>query len=367
MLNTSDSKKTKSFYTLDVSKLEVGDIILESGNAPISAVIKTATDSDYSHAMLFVGATIIQALMQPYSGVYSKNPQRIIVESPDALKVMRTKKILSGHEKTKICEYARNLTGSLYNKTEALLAPVLKETQFNKLNKEQFCSRLVAQSYFQAGINLVPNSNYCSPADIHRSEILEEVPDCVRPTTDYDITFFNTLDPTLENQKRTLDWLDKCRILFKKKHINIQTINDVGRELLNNRRLDSTVCSYIKSSGYLEHYNADKEINPDRYDIDLKIKCYEEKKRDYNFFISELYQLESDQIPKNLKSYNSSNENYKNHKLKFFRLHRELYRNLLSMSKQRIDVANELSKRLDIPELQQYCENLLSLIPTEIL
>lgn len=366
MLNTLDSKESEVLYTLDRSKLEIGDIILESGNAHISTLIKLATDCDYSHAMMFVDGTIIHVLMEPYSGVYSKNPQRIMVKSPDALKVMRKKIRLSQHEKKIIRDHARSLVGSVYSKTEAALAPILKETRINKLSEEQFCSRLVAQSYFKAGINLVPNPNFCSPADIHCSEILEEIPDCVRQATDYDIDFYKSFDPLLENQRRTLNWLNKCRSLFKKKNINIQTINDVGQALLDNRRLDSEVCKYIKDSGYLTHYDFDKEINPYRYDIDLTIKLYKDKNSDYNSFISELYELNLNEIKRHLESYNMASENYRRFNLKFFKLHKELYGNLLSMSKQRIDVANELSTQFNIPELHHCCEVLLCEIPSGI-
>lgn len=94
-------------YILDLHKLQLGDIILESGTTKYSEAIKTATNSDYSHAMLYVGGSIIHAMPD---GVYSENPQRIIVESKESLKVMRTKMTLSEDNKQIICTFGRNLS-----------------------------------------------------------------------------------------------------------------------------------------------------------------------------------------------------------------------------------------------------------------
>lgn len=81
-------------YLLDFNKLQIGDIILQSGTSKFSWWIKKITGSNYSHAMLYVGESTIHALT---NGVYSTNPQRIIVDSNNDLKVFHsTKMILKG-------------------------------------------------------------------------------------------------------------------------------------------------------------------------------------------------------------------------------------------------------------------------------
>ena len=64
--------------------IEIGDIILESGSSKFSWWIKYGTNSKYSHAMIYVGHSIIHALTD---GVYTENPQRIIVDSINNLKI----------------------------------------------------------------------------------------------------------------------------------------------------------------------------------------------------------------------------------------------------------------------------------------
>ena len=47
-------------YLLDLKQLQQGDIVLEAGETPvISEMIKKATKSDYSHAMIYIDHTLI--------------------------------------------------------------------------------------------------------------------------------------------------------------------------------------------------------------------------------------------------------------------------------------------------------------------
>jgi uncharacterized protein YycO len=156
-------------YILDLEKLQHGDIILESGNTKfISSTIKAVTGSHYSHAILYIGRSVVHATGD---GVYSKNPQRILVDNVHDLKVLRCHGVDSS-QLEKICDFARNKTGSLYSIAEASLSPVLGKTEKKASAREQFCSRLVAQSYYYgANISLVKNPDYCSPADIYPRQL----------------------------------------------------------------------------------------------------------------------------------------------------------------------------------------------------
>lgn len=164
-------------YVLDFNKLQHGDIILESGNTKIiSSTIKTVTGSHYSHAILYIGRSVVHATSD---GVYSKNPQRILVDNINDLKVLRCCDVNS-NQLEKICDFARNQIGSLYSVAEATLSPVLGKTEKKASAREQFCSRLVAQAYYYgANISLVKNPDYCSPADIERSQLLKVVDNVV--------------------------------------------------------------------------------------------------------------------------------------------------------------------------------------------
>lgn len=346
-------------YILDGQKLELGDIILESGTNKFSQAIKTTTKSKYSHAMLYVGShTVMHAMVNP-DGVFSKNIQRIIVDSESSLKVMRKKTPLTEDEKKIICNYGRNLTGSEYSLTEAGLVTALNKSETQALTSEQYCSRVIAQSYYKAGISLVKNPDYCSPGDIERSEFLEEIPSCVRQATDDEIQFTKTNYPIDENQKRTSDWLNKCRILFKKRDIDIQTILDVQVALIENSDLDSEVCQYIKKSGYLEHYDFDKKINTYRYNLSLFIDFFENE-RDFGWIIKQL-DMDIAEFSRHSTNYFNSGLNYAFYGHEFQKLHKELYKNLLILTKERVDVKYEFFIHYVTPippHLQKICEYL---------
>ena len=79
----------EGLYILDWGKLEVGDIILEHGYALHSSIICKATGSHYSHAMIYVGNTIIEATQK--GRVFSKIPNRFTVKNINDLKVLRLK------------------------------------------------------------------------------------------------------------------------------------------------------------------------------------------------------------------------------------------------------------------------------------
>lgn len=322
-------------YLLDISKLRIGDIILESGDTKIiSAAIKAATKSDFSHAMLYRDHSLVHAVNE---GVFSKNPQRILVSNPEDLKVLRLKNNQNLSVMRKVCDNAGVKIGSLYSKSEAIKTLAVEENKPAK-NRKQFCSRLVAQCYEEAGISLVSNSDYCSPEDLNQSDLLFEVKGAVREATEKDIEFFNKKDPNLENQKETFQWLRKTREIFKPKKVDVQTINDVLQALVNHRDMDKKVCRLIKATKYLELYNVDRELNAYRYDEELfKIKLAEDPEK-ANELIDFEIKLNQREIERHSRNLMASRENYKAQGLNFSKLHMKLHRNILKESKKRLEV-----------------------------
>lgn len=168
LINKKSEDYSGPHFVLNHDLLQPGDIILERGYAWYSAEIAKHTNSRYSHAMIYVGGTIIEATMD--GGVYSRIPNRSTVRDIRDFKVLRLK-VHPGNETLQtICDHARYLSGSQYSVTEALK---VKGTDFLREfasdSRKQFCSRLVAQCYQKAGINLTENINFCSPGDIERS------------------------------------------------------------------------------------------------------------------------------------------------------------------------------------------------------
>lgn len=338
-------------YLLNHQELNPGDIILQSGTTKFSSIIKNATDSDYSHAMIYVGNSLIHALTD---GVYSINPQRILVTQPNHFKVLRTINPLYEQRKNIIVNHARNLTGSIYSIYEASLSPVLARTKKATKSKQQFCSRLVAQSYQAGGIFIVSNPDFCTPEDINRSSALTEIHGVVRAATEQEITFTQTEDPIRENQRRLLLWLNAARIIFLKRGIDIQTENDVDSSLLENKDLDSIICNRIIESGFMTHYDFDKEVNSYRYNsIEFLEKCTNE------YHASEIFSVDIDKEPNFIKRHS---ENYRvskikhiTHGLKFHEIYAQLYINLLMMSHSRIFTLKKVAETFKWQNRIEYC------------
>ncbi|MBE5136827.1 hypothetical protein HJ040_22290 [Vibrio parahaemolyticus] len=321
-------------YLLDLKQLQQGDIVLEAGETPvISEMIKKVTKSDYSHAMIYIDHTLIHAVKK--GGVFSKNPQRILLSSKDSFKVLRLKDPTLHPKLESICDNARAKVGSLYSTTEAGKA-VLPNTPQGK-NRKQFCSRLVAQSYSESGIELVNNADYCTPEDISNSALLEVVNDCVREATEQDIEMASREDPNLENQEETFKWLKLARKHLKKEGADIQTINDVSEHLAKDRSSDKRICKFIESTKYLKLYDVDRKLNPYRYNV----QEFTEKMQtvlNHDELIASEVDLNRRELERHGKSIVIARQNYRNFNLKFTKLHIQLYRKILLETESRLKV-----------------------------
>ena len=339
-------------YILDLSKLTPSDIILVSGNSKFGSLVKAVTRSNYSHAMIYVGHSVIHALLD---GVYSENPQRILVDDPGDIKVLRLKSPLGEQARNTVVNYARNLSGSIYSMPEAGVSAVLKKTGKESESKRQFCSRLVAQSYRQIGVNIVGNADYCTPEDINKSNKLKEVAGVIRVANEEETVFADSYNPIRENQKRMFLWLNQARKTFSEREVDIQTEADVASSLIDNLDLDSVISQFIKDSGYLEHYEFDKYVNPHRYDVNLLLmKCLGPEQAE-DIFSKEINK-EPGEIKRHSNSYFICGYNFLSFGLEYHKLQKRLYRNLLSMSKDRLVVLSRFAEIFGKFNLKELCD-----------
>ncbi|CAI2318093.1 YiiX/YebB-like N1pC/P60 family cysteine hydrolase [Vibrio parahaemolyticus] len=321
-------------YLLDLTQMKQGDIVLESGETPfISTMIKKATKSNYSHAMIYIDHTLIHAVKR--GGVFSKNPQRILLSSKESFKVLRLKDRALYDKLEEICDNARAKVGSLYSTIEASKAALPKAAL--EKSRKQFCSRLVAQSYSENGIDLVVNADYCSPEDLNNSELLEEVQGCVREATEADIEMASREDPNLENQAETFKWLKLARTHLKKEGADIQTINDVSKHLFKDRSSDKRICKFMESTKYLKLYNADRRLNSYRYNTN-EFTAKMQTVLNHDELIASEIELNRRELERHRKSITIARQNYSNFSLKFTRLHVKLYRNILLETEHRLKV-----------------------------
>lgn len=317
-------------YILKYENLQVGDIVLQSGYKPHSIAIKKYTKSNFSHAMICVDRmSIIHAEKE---GIFSLNPQRLLVKNITDLKVLRFNHKLSNDELRNIEFFLRDKVGSIYSVKEAL--SIVNKNRIDKNNnKYQFCSRLVAQAYQYINYLIVDDVNFCSPADIEKSSLFYAVKDIVRKAEKHDIDFaLITRNMIKENQKSMYTWLNKARdVAYEKYGFTISKVNDVDIFLSQYPNEDNPICKFILESGYLKNYLIEIENNPHMHDENIFI----EKFKDLDNILYAL-QKEFNNIPahtnRHIQNYQNSLLNYQNTGFRYYRLHIYLYKELLGVS-----------------------------------
>lgn len=249
-------------YILDIDKIKPGDIFLVSGNRIRSKSVRIATGSKYSHAILYVGGgSYIHA---DGTGVHAQNIQRLLLENSSELKVLRLKDHINKEHINKTCDFARTLIGTEYSVKEAITTK-FKPSEAIKENR-QFCSRLVAKSFMHADIQLVENTDYCSPEELNQSEELSEICNCLRVANEAEVAFSKdeARNPLKKQEEVTNDILQQARDLTNK---DIQTFEQLTQFVLDNTQYDKQICEIFEQSGYLNLWEQDINNCPWRYEF----------------------------------------------------------------------------------------------------
>ncbi|MBP6714036.1 MAG: hypothetical protein KA157_08870 [Aliarcobacter sp.] len=316
-------------YIMNYLDLLPGDIILESGKKAHSKAIQIYTKSHYSHAMIcLTSRSLFHAQSQ---GIFTLNPQRVLVEEENDLKVLRPKKKLSEKESENIIKFLRNKVGTLYSVKEAILSGKKIRPESSQ-SQMQFCSRLVAQAYLHIGHKIVENPNFCQPAEIENSNFFEEVPDIIRKARKEEIEFVSTKNFVLENQISTYKWLNNTRDYAKSEfgYEKIHSQNDVMNFLKEYPEADNIVSGYINESGYLENYKIEKDNNPWLFDADLFIKKYNYDTINIRRIIDIEFENIQSYVDRIIDNYIKAAQNVEILKFNYFKLEKNLHKNRLS-------------------------------------
>jgi hypothetical protein len=136
----------------------------------------------------------------------------------------------------------------------------------------QFCTRFVAQVYADSRINIVPNHDYCSPADIENSLSLTKMTNMLKEGSVAEIELALEKETLIESQTdSTFIFLEGVRKLTG---FDIQTFDDVNNFLLGNPGNDSEINSLINKSEYFQLGDLEKEKNILMYNPDTFLENY---------------------------------------------------------------------------------------------
>lgn len=315
-------------YIFEMSLLKPGDIILTSQVGAISKVVRLSTLSKFSHAILYVGdGSFIHSDGQ---GVHSNNIQRLLFESKNHAEVYR---VFDGDYVDQTIMFARSQIGTSYSVKEA----VRTKTPFytgEKLNR-QFCSRLVAQSYEYAGLNLVENPDYCTPKDLQQSSHTHAVDGCLRIAEGYEVELAKSDSPIQRQTDITNNILKAVRELTRS---DIQSFENLDQFVIDNQTYDVEITDIVVKSGYLTMFDHELSQNPWRYNGQLFLSLDMEgayKKRQAEF------ELESAENQVRLYSHNYLMcQNIRGHfPLRYFEMKIYLYKKLIDVMNKRIEAA----------------------------
>jgi hypothetical protein len=247
---------------LNDQRLQVGDIILTSSSNKVSKAVRRATNSEISHAMIYVQhSSVIDATAD---GVHSSNIQRIFFEDDSIVIALRPRSSLDDETVRKITDFARAATGTEYSKSEAI--GVVARRMRRVGSGKQFCSRLAAQAYAFAGISLVPDADYCSPEDLRKSERLVEIEDVLLPASVEEIAFWRKRADVL---KIMADATNAVLKAARRRSDSIQSLNDINSYLLSHPDEDRHIRRAYEKSGYLTAWQIEYRKSRWQYDLDL--------------------------------------------------------------------------------------------------
>lgn len=326
-------------FVIKASIIKPGDIILTRSNDRLSEMVRSYTQSDYSHAILYVGQ--YSCIESDGLGVQARNLQRIGFENESDVVLLRLLNSKDNSIISKAIEFARQKIGTEYSTYEAKLVKIETDSKAKEPNR-QFCTRFVAQAYAESGLKLVNNADYCTPQNILESEKVERVKDFLKIASDEEIALVNEKNTPLDIQTDIHNMIfDEARRISGE---DIQTFEQLGKFVIENPDKEPLITEAVVNSGYLKMWETDIQKNPWHYDYKELIKQYRTPEhRRYvgnHFATSEIITRQRFILTLEALEYG-----YSFHKQNYFKLMIELYNKLIELSLLRESVGKETLKK----------------------
>lgn len=307
---------------LNESALHICDIILTTTTDKSSKGIRKVTKSDISHALVYVEShSVVDATSD---GVHSTNTQRLFWEDECAVHVLRMAQKLDDTQSRRIINYVRGRIGTRYSKVEAART---KLGGSKHPSRRQFCSRLVAQAYASAGLNLVADPDYCTPEQLKNSALLVGVQGAIRSVSNEEREARKGIHDTPQSMRDATNTLLEGA---RKKGAQIESINDIDLHLQTTPSDDAYFAELYKSSGYLTVWVAERAKNFWQYDPQamLEAPIPDEVKKQYCEYVLGDNEEGLVRYEVNLAGYTSLSEEFS---LETFHLLKSLYEKLLEL------------------------------------
>ena len=323
-------EQTRNYKRLNEAALLPGDIILTTATAITSKTIRVATRSDISHALIYVeNYSVIDATDE---GVHSRNSQRLHFEEGCSVYALRLRARITAAQLSDVLSFVRSHIGTEYSVREAVRTVVGSR---NEWSTKQFCSRLVAQAFSSAGIQLAKDPNYCSPADIQRSELLEAIPDATVSVKADEAEFWETRADIPQLMRDATNTLLKGA---RKSDASIQSLNDLDLYLAWHPEKDEEFSRLLVEAGYLTIWQIEMKKNPWQYDLGIMQMETGGGLEEYCRNVLNNEGVSPNRYVVNRGGYR---KRFADYGLNYFKLMLELYEQLAFLHRQRVDVATE--------------------------
>jgi hypothetical protein len=338
-------------YKINPDKLEFGDIILIKSDDDLSRRVRHESNSQFSHAMLYVGlSTYIDST---FDGVQANNIQRFLFENTEDVRILRLKDEKLKKKLNTITNFARQKIGTEYSLREALES-VKGEKKLADHPNRQFCTRFISQAYYSAQIELTENINYPVPEDLIKSDLLIEIPNISRKATSAEVEYAESESP-LKSQKNIHNNIFKS--IRKISGQDIQTFDQLKSLIIEHPEFDEQITKIVEESGYLTMMDKDFEKNSQHYDSKKFIIYYKSDEEIINA-ASKILNIE---IPMNngiIETIMSLKEISIKYDRNYFKMEMELYEKLKSYSDMRLKTATAIWNKYVSKDFGQGFNNL---------
>jgi len=286
-------KEEEIKYIFNPNVLVPGDILLMN---TYEERLREKMGCKYEHAAIYIGdAQIIEANGAFHLFSYAFKER----EHACALRVKKCSPITLND----VARDARKQMGREYvNPRQFLHVRDLKNSDKKDYSNRSFCSRLVAKSYEEENIKLVPNPDFCEPDDFLNAPDLEPVQDAVMSISDCR-NKEDIINVVLSQQKirEDTELNNPNADLFKKLSelygIDIQDLNQVIQSALNNPELDDNAIEIIKASGMFKHMDSIKKEMPWFFNDEDFFKHFPNVEKGMHFLYSEMNHYDHTYLP----------------------------------------------------------------------
>lgn len=249
----------------------------------------------YEHAAIYLGDAYLVESNGAYvtmSHIYS-----YAFREKEHACVLRMKK-KSPVTLSDVARNARKQMGREYVDTKQFLhVRAFKNTDTEDTTNRSFCSRLVAQCYWEEGIKLVQNADFCEPDDFLQSHMLESVEEAVVPmTADLSkvVMMQQAYRERVETDNPNAEMFAALSKLFGE---DIQDLGQVLQASIRKPELNESAIKIVQASRMFKHIDDVKRETPWVFENLEFLNHYQNTEEALHFLYSQMNHYDNTYLP----------------------------------------------------------------------